>query len=177
MQPARVTLLSDSPTNLISYLDHLQSRLSCVATAKVTTSSNRHTPGLWQATLNRGEAVPVRGGSRRLSIEVHEELAAGTRPPEAVRGLARYRYELREFDGREILAYHLHPGASRSVPNFPHLHVSGGAGDLIPELQRAHLPTGAVSLADFVALLIRDFGVRPLRPEWEEILASPAKRG
>ena len=160
-----------------SHLLQCQRAVATIADAKFVAD---RLPGLrpvYVFDLNGGRPQFVRAARRRLQPRITEEVAFES----TISGFegvgARYRYELREFDGREILAYHLHPGASRSLPNFPHLHVSGGAGDLIPELQRAHLPAGAVSLADFVALLIRDFGVRPLRPDWEEILASPAKKG
>ena len=87
--------------------------------------------------------------------------------------LTEYRLELREAEGPEVLAYHWHP----NTPGFrePHLHVSSGAGRLAPELQRAHLPTGSITLSQFVLMLIVDFGVAPLRPDWAAVLGSGTK--
>ena len=70
--------------------------------------------------------------------------------------------------GREILAFHLHPGPI----NGPHIHIGAGAGALITELQTAHIPSGFVLLPQFVRFLITDLGVEPLRDDWERVLSS-----
>ncbi len=44
------------------------------------------------------------------------------------------------------------------------------------ELQTAHLPTGYVSLADIIRLLIRDFGATPRRRDWESVLSGLQSR-
>lgn len=81
-----------------------------------------------------------------------------------------YQYQVHTNAGEEILAFHWHP--ERGSPDRAHLHISSGAGTLRPELQRAHVPTGPVSLEDFLAFLIRDFDVRERRHDWEEVLTS-----
>jgi hypothetical protein len=43
------------------------------------------------------------------------------------------------------------------------------------ELNTAHLPTGPVALRDVVGLAIRDFGVTPLRHDWQAALAAPER--
>jgi hypothetical protein len=45
-----------------------------------------------------------------------------------------------------------------------------GSGVGREELQKAHIPTGRVELEDVLLLAIREFGVRPRRDDWEEIL-------
>jgi len=49
------------------------------------------------------------------------------------------------------------------------------------ELTRAHLPTGGVTLAAFLRMAIRDFGVEPRRDDWQNVLehneAEPATMG
>lgn len=80
-----------------------------------------------------------------------------------------YRYQLHTDDVTEILAFHLHspsPGVAG-----PHLHISAGAGSLRPEFHRAHIPTGAVRLQEFLLFAIRDFAVRPIRADYADVLA------
>ncbi len=77
---------------------------------------------------------------------------------------------LADADERESLAYHWHPHIAQ-LP-FPPLHLGPGAKVGRPELQTAHLPGGAVALPDVVPLAVRDFGVTPLRRDWQAVLAA-----
>lgn len=69
--------------------------------------------------------------------------------------------------GHEIVAYHEHPG--RTAPG--HYHVGAGAGIRSAPIQKAHLPVGAWNEPDFIEMLVLDFGIRPLRPDWQAVLA------
>jgi len=64
---------------------------------------------------------------------------------------------------------------------FPHLHLEAGAGVQRAELTQAHLPTGSVTLAAFLRMAIRDFGVEPRRDDWQNVLehneTEPATMG
>jgi hypothetical protein len=82
-----------------------------------------------------------------------------------------YAYRVADEADVEILAFHWHPWE----PGYedPHVHLSYGAGALRDELQRAHLPTGQVSLQEFLLFAIRDFGVEPRRKDYARILARP----
>lgn len=91
-----------------------------------------------------------------------------------------YRYHILDRDGREILAYHCHPDGVSSVTE-PHLHLSGrlspldtGPRDIPVRFDEMHLPTGMVTLAQVVRLLITEFGVEPRRDDWEAVLSSTA---
>ena len=62
---------------------------------------------------------------------------------------------------------------------IPHLHLSGRLPPLDPgpatepaALGEIRLPTGFVTLADVVWLLITEFGIAPRRADWEAILAA-----
>ncbi|MGI8642910.1 MAG: hypothetical protein ACR2LS_02200 [Thermomicrobiales bacterium] len=108
-------------------------------------------------------------------LEPIEAAAAG--PLFQVREVS-YRFRLVNRDGREILAYHWHPEGVSSVTG-PHLHHSGrlqpldiGARDAPVLLGEMHLPTGIVSLAQVVRLLITEFRVEPRRDDWEAVLAT-----
>jgi len=87
-----------------------------------------------------------------------------------------YLYEINDRDGREILAYHWHPEGVSPITE-PHLHLSGrlrpfdlGDRDTAVRLGGMHLPTGIVTLARMVHLLIAEFGAEPRRADWQAIL-------
>jgi hypothetical protein len=89
-----------------------------------------------------------------------------------------YRYQLLDGEEREILAYHWHPVGLSSI-TYPHVHLSGrlapldtGRGAEPVALGGMHLPTGLVTLADIVRLLITEFGVEPRRDDWATVLAA-----
>ncbi len=91
--------------------------------------------------------------------------------------LASYVYALLDRSGRELLAFHWHPLASRSLVTFPHAHGSAALRTTTPSgdpgilpLDKVHLPTGYLSLADIVRLLVVEFGVRPRIANWQERL-------
>jgi hypothetical protein len=89
-----------------------------------------------------------------------------------------YRYQLHEPNERELLAFHWHPyGLSDAW--HPHLHLSSripsfelGANAEPTNLAAMHIPTGFVTFADVVRLLITEFGVEPRRADWESILTG-----
>jgi hypothetical protein len=78
---------------------------------------------------------------------------------------------------RELLVYHWMPGTLFLGPDHPHVHVSAALTAQVDAqssreigLDRLHLPTGQVTLAAFVQMLITELGVAPLRPDWRETL-------
>lgn len=106
------------------------------------------------------EIVPTTDGWRRF-----ETLGTG------------HWYEIGDADGREIMAFHWHPVGASPI-GFPHLHLSSRigaillAGDRSINVGEMHIPTGAVTPVDIVRLLIAEFGVEPLRSDWESVVGS-----
>lgn len=92
--------------------------------------------------------------------------------------LIRYVQRVSTADGEESLAFHWTP--SSTGPNtvtVPHLRIGPAivAGQTAPgprDLHKAHVPTGRVSLAAVVRLAIAEFGVAPLRADWERVLSA-----
>lgn len=89
-----------------------------------------------------------------------------------------YHYRLIDAQEREVLAYHWHP-VGLSPITYPHVHLSGrlspldaGPGAEPVALGGMHLPTGPVTLADVVRLLITEFGIAPRRADWDAVLAA-----
>lgn len=90
----------------------------------------------------------------------------------------RYAYTLLDHAGRELLAFHRHPDG-RSPVAFPHLHVSAALRGTTPSgepavlpLDKVHVPTGHVSAADVVRLLVADLGVETLAADWRARLSQ-----
>ena len=81
-----------------------------------------------------------------------------------------FSYEIHDSDGREVLLYHWHPRGNSPVVT-PHLHLEQGAQVGRSEIRDAHLPTGNISLNEILRVLIDEMRVRPLRSDWESILA------
>jgi len=112
---------------------------------------------------------PLRLRSARLSADVHLQLQ---HQYQLVREKARrswhastaaYAYTLTS-SGRELAAWHWHPASGVA---YPHVHVTGAVLD-----HRVHVPTGRVSIESVLRMLIGDFGVAPLRDDWDDVLAK-----
>lgn len=153
----------------------LQRAISCVTPSVLTTRSARgYGPGSDHLlTLGSGEPARMAGIAevslwlRHFARVVEHEGSQGPWRADTV----GYYYALLDVEGREIIAYHWHPGRRSSI-DFPHLHLGAGSGVSRDELQKAHVPTGRVELEDVLALAIREFGVRPRREDWAEILSA-----
>ncbi len=88
-----------------------------------------------------------------------------------------YEYRLLDHLERELLVYHWHPEAAG--PDFPHIRVSATLDAQVDamtrreiSLDKRHIVTGLVELREFVRMLITEFDVRPLRPDWKQRLAA-----
>ena len=80
-----------------------------------------------------------------------------------------YRSTLLAADDTEVFAYHWHPHG-QSLVTTPHLHVA--ARRPMADLSKIHFPTGIVPLAAVIRCLITEFGVEPLRSDWQDVLAE-----
>jgi hypothetical protein len=107
-----------------------------------------------------------------LGVAFRYVIETGSAVPSSwVASIVAYRYQLYVQDGPELLAYHWHPEDPNPV-KIPHLHLGAGAQVGFASLGDAHLPTGVVQLAGVLRLSIEEFGVRPLRPDWADVLSA-----
>jgi hypothetical protein len=109
---------------------------------------------------------------RRLSLVIYLAVIGHTAHAWEAQ-LAGYIYTLADDDDRLVISYHWHP-RGRSHVDWPHLHFGSGARIERADLAGAHLVTGTVVLADFVRMLVEEFAVPPLRPDWESVLSRAA---
>lgn len=94
-----------------------------------------------------------------------------------------YFYQLSTQTGGEIIAFHWAPATTDpDTVTFPHLHIGSaivsGQTTIRPrDLHKAHVPTGIVSLAAVVRLAIAEFGVVPLRTDWDRVFRAAEEAG
>ena len=152
-------------------IEGMQLVASCLTHQRfVVSPSLRERPEAWSIEFR--EPAPLRGhgllrGSR-LAIEVDLRQSGDGLGAETT----RYAYTLLDHAGRELLAFHWHPGG-RSPVAFPHLHVSAalrsttpsGAAAVLP-LDKVHVPTGHLSVAAAIRLLVAELGVTALTTDW-----------
>ena len=156
------------------YVESLQPTVSCISDAIIGVGGGYYPAAIPHILeFNQGNPARLRGTSRLwLFFEqyyriVHPEISGNLWAVLEV----GYRYRIMDSDHREILAYHWHPvGQSPFISQ--HLHIGHGAMLEREELHTAHLPTGYVSLADIIRLLIRDLRVTPRRSDWQSILSA-----
>lgn len=148
------------------YVDRLRRAVSCV-TRSVLLTTPGHDRSVQIATLSPAPA-PLRGPEPfRLVLSqefrVNVDGTAGV-PPIVTQS---YRYTLLTTGETEVFAYHWHP-VGHSPVTTPHLHVTARRN--ATDLSKTHFPTGIVSLAEVIRCLIAEFGVAPLRPDWQAVL-------
>jgi hypothetical protein len=154
-----------------AFIGPLQQALDCLTPTVLNVSGGYFAADRPHAlTLGDGDPVALQG-SERLGLSVAQNYRLvefeGPRGPWKVQTIA-YFYELRRGD-HELLAYHWHPqGASRYTS--PHLHLGAGAEIAFAPLHRVHLPTGRIAVEELLRIAITEFGARPRRGDWEEVL-------
>ncbi|MBA2453355.1 MAG: hypothetical protein H0V47_09300 [Chloroflexia bacterium] len=93
-----------------------------------------------------------------------------------------YDYQILDLQERELLSYHWHPSGVSPVTH-PHLDLTSRVRPFEIDdpanpsrkptsisFSDMHIPTGPVLFEHVIRLLIEEFGVVPLRPDWDEIL-------
>ena len=154
-----------------NYITNLQKLLSCVTRSVINAEIYQPAPAPHFLTINDGEPVLLSGPSRlQLALRQYFVTVDSAQSSAWQIQVSSYFYELLDSDGREVLAYHWHPRGNSPVAT-PHLHLEQGARVGRPEVRDAHLPTGDVSLNAILRVLIEEMDVRPLRPDWESVLA------
>ena len=164
-----------SPKHAVeNFVRPLQRALSCVTKAVIDRQGGHDLGITYALTVNGGEPVRLARVNRRadIAMRIAQQYrivqAEGDRGPLKVQTVA-YMYTLEDADGREVFGYHWHP-ESRSPASFPHLHLEAGAMIGRAELERAHFPTGRVSVEEFLRLVIETFDVKTRRRDWRVVL-------
>jgi hypothetical protein len=156
-----------------SLLTELRRAFSCVS-GDVLIDARRNQSEEHPRTVFLPRRTAPLGGRAGFDLVVSHEYTVERGPSARSEWSARtlgYRYALNLHDGPELLAFHWHPDDPNPI-KFPHLHLSAGAQVQFAALARAHIPTGLVELKDALRMAIEDLGVRPLRPDWSNVLSA-----
>jgi hypothetical protein len=86
----------------------------------------------------------------------------------------QYKYQITDENAHELFAFHWDPTLNVS---FPHMHLGFAMrGHTLPIDNKAHIPTGRVSLADVVTFVISELHGMPLHDDWEQRIAVARQR-
>ena len=167
-------------------VDGMRAVLSCVTQVRLSTHnvSPLRIMAPFSLVLGNFDTTPLRGTARiGLSVECVARVVQ-TKSDESNAAfdfqIVRYTYRLATRDDSELLAFHWTPDADiRAEVTYPHLHIgrilTANQTALRPrDLHKAHIPTGIVPLGAIIRMAITEFGVTPLRSNFEEILRRPA---
>lgn len=158
----------------------LRQCLSCVTSQPFQLSERSKDSSLFTFSFQpRGRVIRLTTPSNRLYFSVVYAIRAIQPHPdqnEFVGEVVGYEVTIGLSENTESLAYHWHRAGVSRV-RTPHLHVSSpiyvsGSEHQSLHLGKMHLPTGFVSIAAIVRLLIQDFRVQPSRTDWDSVLTE-----
>ena len=160
---------------LQNFLGPLNRVISCITTSQIAQSAGQDGCKLnTDYGLFVGSEATFKASSDPLVYaEISMNFRIVTVPEKDQKRLGRfkvkttwYRYSILNHRKREMLSYQWHPGIGI---DFPHLHVHS--------LEKCHLPTGRISIEEFVRLLVDAFDVKPKKGrEWKTILGTAQER-
>jgi hypothetical protein len=146
---------------------------SCVTSAHTTVGGYHAADQPHRLLLADGDTVRLHA-EQRLTLHVSEEYEVSQDSEGWRVEVLGYLYGI-EYEGRELVAYHWHPrGVSRVTT--PHMHIDANIQVGDRWLGKVHLPSSTVGLEQVLALAIVEFGVEPLRDDWEQVIDESADR-
>lgn len=144
--------------------------MSCVAHAKITLSQGGwgETGRVQGLTLNTDQPVKLKCRPvLMLRVGMQYEIVPADQPKRWRVSTRAYAYELQTSSGELVWSYHWHP---TTLPG-PHAHL--GRTQLAEDAvlsQKAHYPTGRVSIESVIRACITEHGVVPLKDDWDKTL-------
>jgi hypothetical protein len=161
-----------------AFLAPLKRSLSCVTPAQLLVSRFARADDEVEALALSEDPLCLRsarlGSVVQLQLRQQFRILKNDREPRSSRwhvSTCAYFYQLDDESGRELAAWHWHPGVG---VDYPHLHTSGG-----PLGKAFHLPTGRVSIESVLSLLLGELAVKPTRShekDWDAILRASERR-
>ena len=85
-----------------------------------------------------------------------------------------YLYSIADSEKNDLIGFHYHPELTEDPVLYPHIHAYAKDDKryLALNLHRKHIPSGRVTLEDVIHWLIEELKVKPLRKDWEQVLAD-----
>jgi hypothetical protein len=167
-----------------NYIRQMREALQCITRERLMLANRTERisagPG-YPIEFSSDEPIPLRvePGYPPIGFTIAQSVrimptGSPTRQERFIVSVVRYTYALTTVDGKEVLAFHWAPDLPIH-PAFPHLHV--GAINLDPNspirpgtFHKMHIPTGHITVEAVIRLAITELNVRPLRPDWEQVL-------
>jgi hypothetical protein len=137
--------------------------VSCISHAVVLQGAGE---GDGASAMRLSERWTKLAGTHKLELSfLHTYTVAPTHDGWAVRSTA-YRYQVRDDEEREIIAYHWHPGLG---VDYPHVQFKSLSAPV--DLRKSHIPTGRISFEAVVRFLVDELEVEPIRDDdWRTML-------
>ena len=156
------------PRAVANFLRPIRKAVACIT--KTALSVQCSDPSSVQVLLlGTGDPVELRSDTEKIAITMlmnYRVIPADGELGKWKVQTVGYYYNLLVND-EERLAYHFHPTTPRIW--FPHIHIRE------PRTRKLHLPSGRISMEEFIRLLITEYGVKPTR-DWESALIDTQKR-
>lgn len=158
-----------------NFIRPLREVFACLTTA-VIVHQGQYALGIdYALTLNAGAPITIRRASRPGSVAVR--VSQQYRIVEAQGEAGPYKVQTRAYMysvespamQQEILSYHWHPSGP-SPFKTPHLHLTRGVHEAYPDIVEAHLPTGRISIEEFLRFAIETFRLRTRRDDWRSVV-------
>lgn len=161
---------------LREYLLPIRQAVGCITPPILHTVGHAIRPEHTHTLLLRdGASVRVGDGTYRFRFSQRYRFEQSEVPrPRWIAATVGYIYQfeaIRDDRPTEVIAFHWHPEPEQLV-RFPHVHLGYGAGNLRHGLDKAHIPTGQLALAEVIRFAITELGVEPLRADWAELLQA-----
>ena len=133
--------------------------------------------GVYALTPPQGDPVVLRDGAGQarigLSLTLSYHAVTTSDQRHGWIHTVQYQYQLESVEDppREFLRFEWHPDVSDMT--YPHAHIglaAFGGTSILGE--RAHIPTGWITLRHMLVYAMRDHGVAPVRDDWDERLSA-----
>lgn len=173
---------SSEPEAVGQFVRVVNLALGCVVDAQTKTPTRDYSDPNRVHVLSTGVpplSLRAANGAARtgLSVSVQYQVMQVQDRPRSERfkvRTVRYAHQVYGVDSQhEIVLFHWHPETGQG------LHVHVGARELTRSETRLtrqdHIPTGRVPVEALVRFLIADLAVKPLRSDWERVLAECEK--
>lgn len=166
--------------------------LSCISDCTVfgsgSTPGREQTLTIWERGQRQANRLRLSTHGGVADLAVHITLAYIVEVVGVQAYAARttsYQYEVSDIAGQELVIYDWHP-TGRSPVTAPHLHIPAARAVVLAQrdgspragarthLGAMHFPTCHSETATIVEMRIREFGVDPVRQDWERVLGAGA---
>lgn len=175
-----------------AFIETQRLALSCISDCTVfgsrATPEQEQTLTIWERGQRQANQLRLSTHGGIADLDVHITLTYIVEVVGVQAFAARttsYQYLVSDIADQVLVIYDWHP-TGRSPVTSPHLHFPAARTVVLAQrdgspragarthLGALHFPTGPIGTAAIVGMLIREFGVDPVRPDWARVLNAGA---